>query len=328
MNQPLSRDRSRAPIPGRTCPLHYRYAVRDLARDAEVTADTVYVVGGLYGNGPALSALLGLASRETQPVTLIFNGDFNWFNVDGPGFATINDEVLKHTAIRGNVETEIAGENSDAGCGCGYPDWVGEAEVARSNQIIERLRETACRFPDRRAKLAALPMHITADIGGVRVAIVHGDAESLAGWDFSQEMLSSPSHRKQIASQFATARARIFASSHTCLPVAADFDTPKGKCVLFNSGAAGMPNFSGMRYGVVTRIATRPATHTAPLYGIRIDAAYVEALPLHYDSRQWKEKFLGNWPPGSPAHASYFRRITEGPAYDIRKAVRLTAEAA
>ena len=43
--------------PGRSCPLHYRYAPTSLDRAPEVHARTLYVVGGLYGNDLALDAL-------------------------------------------------------------------------------------------------------------------------------------------------------------------------------------------------------------------------------------------------------------------------------
>ena len=36
-------------------------------------------------------------------------------------FRRVSEEVARHAAIRGNVETEIAGEESGAGCGCAYP---------------------------------------------------------------------------------------------------------------------------------------------------------------------------------------------------------------
>ncbi len=314
--------------PGRTCPLHYRYRPSDLARAPDLAADTLYVVGGLYGNRPALEALLAMAAEETGTVALVFNGDFNWFNVDAAGFQAVNREVLKHAALRGNVETEIAGDDTAAGCGCGYPEWVDDAEVERSNRIIERLRAAALRFPDIRAQLGALPMHLVAEVGGVRTAIVHGDAESLAGWDFSQEALAGAAHRRRIATQFSASRTRIIASSHTCLPVALDFDMPQGRCALINNGAAGMPNFKSTHYGVITRIATRRAKHVVPLYGTRFEAIRIEALPLRYDQARWQREFLANWPEGSPAHASYYRRITAGPAYDMAKAVRLSASLA
>ena len=68
--------------------------------------------------------------------TLVFNGDFNWFDVDPDGFARLNARVLAHAALRGNVETELATDDERAGCGCAYPQWVGDAEVARSNEIV------------------------------------------------------------------------------------------------------------------------------------------------------------------------------------------------
>lgn len=308
--------------PGRSCPLHYRYAPAALAREPEVHAETLYVVGGLYGNRTALAALFDLAAQESGPVTLAFNGDFNWFNVDAEGFCAINQQVLQHEAMRGNVETELAGDDHAAGCGCSYPDWVSDAEVFRSNQIMTRLRDEARAFPALRKQLAALPMHLVAEVGGVRTAIVHGDAHSLAGWDFAQEALRDPAHRARIASQFAAANARIFASSHTCLPVALEFDAPQGVCALINNGAAGMPNFLGTRHGVITRIATRPTRHVEPLYALRAGAVHIEALPLRYDHTRWLEEFLANWPAGSAAHAAYYRRITEGPAYDVSHAKR------
>lgn len=314
--------------PGRNCPLHYRYQPSDLARAPDLAADTLYVIGGLYGNRPALDALLALAAKETGPVTLIFNGDFNWFNVDAEGFGAVNREVFNHVALRGNVETEIAGDDAAAGCGCGYPEWVSDDEVECSNRIVERLRATALQFPEVRARLRALPMQLTAEVGGVGIAIVHGDARSLAGWGFSQEALADAPHRRQIVAEFEAARVRIFASSHTCLPVALDFDTAQGRCALINNGAAGMPNFSDTRYGVITRIATRRAKHVVPLYGTRIDAVRVEALPVRYDQARWQREFLANWPDDSPAHISYYRRITAGPVYDMGKAVRLSVSLA
>ena len=309
--------------PGRSCPIHYGYAPTDLARDPDFAAGILYVVGGLYGNVPALTAILELAARESAPVTLAFNGDFNWFNIDDAGFDAINEQVLKHHAIRGNVETEIAGDDETAGCGCGYPDWVSDAEVARSNEIIAHLRTTARRHPGLRERLAALPMHLVAEVAGIRVAIVHGDAESLAGWAFSQEMLAPPAAIARLPTRFERANVRVFASTHTCLPVATDCVSRQGRCVLINNGAAGMPNFEGTACGVITRIAASPSSAPAePLYATGLGSLYIEALPVHYDPARWLEQFSVNWPPGTAAHQSYYGRITQGPRYALSQAVR------
>ena len=48
--------------PGRACPLSYRYGATALARCREQDADTLYVIGGLYGNRPALAAIEALAA--------------------------------------------------------------------------------------------------------------------------------------------------------------------------------------------------------------------------------------------------------------------------
>jgi hypothetical protein len=153
-------------MPGRSCPLHYRYAPADLAHEPDLITETLYVIGGLYGNRLALDVVLGLDAKEARPATLAFNGDFNWFDVDDAGFAAINEEVLKHHAIRGNVETEIADEDESAVCGCACPDWVSDAEVERSTAIIARLRTTARRHPALRARLPVVGQPEPAVTGG------------------------------------------------------------------------------------------------------------------------------------------------------------------
>ena len=304
-----------AAIAGRNCPLHYRYAAAALAGPAAIAADALYVVGGLYGNRSALEALFRLAERERETPAIVFNGDFNWFDIDPAGFLQINQTVLRHTALRGNVETELADDASDAGCGCAYPESVSDAEVGYSNQIIACLKATARTLPGLREHLAGLPMHLTAEVGGVRIGIVHGDAESLAGWGFAHDALADPGNDARLARWFADANVRVFASSHTCLPALREIDLPAGKSAVVNNGAAGMPNFSGTRFGMVTRIGGSPAPAGLALYGGRIDGVYVDALRLEYDHAAWMQQFLDNWPEGSPAHASYFRRIMSGPAF-------------
>jgi hypothetical protein len=292
-------------------------------RAPQVTADALYVVGGLYGNVEALAALEELAAAERGSSAIVFNGDFHWFDVDPADFAQVSARVLAHPALRGNVETEIAGEDSGAGCGCAYPLDVADAEVSRSNEILERLRGTARLDPPLRARLAELPMHLTARVGAARVGIVHGDAASLAGWGFAQDQLDRPSHARWVESMFREAHVDVFASTHTCLPALRRFEWLGGRGgmgVVANNGAAGMPNFSGALHGVVTRIALEPFAGAGRLYGERIAGVHVEALALAYDHERWLARFLAQWPEGSPAHASYFRRIVEGPRFELARA--------
>ena len=303
--------------PGRTCPVRYRYGARALAAPATLRTNSLWIAGGLYGNSFALRRLEELFAAERGASALVFNGDFHWFDVADEVFDEIERGVSRHAATRGNVETEIAQPQAGAGCGCGYPDWVDDVDVARSNRIIERLQETARRALGAAARLAALPMYRVADVGGARIAIVHGDADSLAGWSFSQETLATRDGREAAAAAFNAAGVQVFASNHTCLPV---LQAIEGAGVIVNNGAAGMPNFAGTEHGLATRISLAP--HPQALYRTRLGPLHVEAIPIDYDALAWREAFLAQWPEGSDAHASYWRRITEGPQYGVARAVR------
>jgi hypothetical protein len=304
---------------GRSCSVSYRYAPAVFNAPATVETDILYVVGGLYGNEQALATVLQLFGAERGRKHLIFNGDFNWFNSAPASFCRINETVLSHDATRGNVETELGPPSlrGDAGCGCAYPEWVGDDVVFRSNAIMAQLASTAASFPQLQSRLAALPMWRRIDVGGTPVGIVHGDAESLAGWGFSRERLADPAHRLTVREWFDLAQVRIFASSHTCLPVMhaladTDTDTQDRTCLVANNGAAGMPNFAGAQSGLLTRIATSPYRHGTSCYGTQLDNVFIDAVPIDYDSLQFQRAFLAQWPAGSPAHTSYWERIANG----------------
>lgn len=323
-----------ATAPGRSCPLHYRYRPEALACEAAAhwqALDVLYVVGGLYGNELALQRVLALFEREQGRKRLVFNGDFHWFDADPAVFARIQQAVLAHGVLRGNVETEIAapaeaGEAGAAGCGCAYPAWVEDGVVERSNRILARLKQAAS--PAQQAELAALPMWLRADVGPLRLGIVHGDAGSLAGWGFAQEHLREAAHRAQATHWLDRAQVDAFACSHTCLPVFQALpgraeDQPGAARWVLNNGAAGMPNFEGDAAGLLTRIARSPYPGPERRYGVALGAGVqAEALALDVDSADWQARFLAQWPPGSDAHRSYFSRLQQGPRYSPAQAVR------
>lgn len=288
--------------PGRSCPLSYRYGPQALAHAPTRQAHTLYVVGGLYGNVPALDALDALIAQERGPVTVCFNGDFNWFNVAPHTLRAVNTRVLAHDATAGNVEVELCAALDEAGCGCAYPAQVSAEVVERSNRIHARLKAALHEHPDLRAALSDLPMFACYQIESVRVGVVHGDAHALAGWDFDREALAHADGA--LDALFRQAQVAVFASSHTCVPALKQL----AGGVVINNGAAGMPNFSGLRQGLVTRISTQPAPQ-APLYGVVHQGVHVQAMALAYDEQRWTQEFLAQWPPGSDAYLSYFARI-------------------
>jgi hypothetical protein len=288
--------------------LRYRYGPQAIAAAPRQQAETLYVIGGLYGNLPALDVIEQMVARETGSVTLCFNGDFNWFNVDDEGFRAINQRVLRYDAIVGNVEAELSTSGDEAGCGCAYPEQVDANVVERSNRIHARLKETAQRHADLTARLDRLPMYARYDLGDCRVGVVHGDAESLAGWRFGVDEVNRPGHLQWLSSAFDAAQVDVFASSHTCEAVLRRFPVKDRFAVLINNGAAGMPNAGGRLPGLITRIALTPSPHPVA-YGAQTKDVYIDAVPLPYDQEQWRRMFLSNWPEQSDAHLSYFSRI-------------------
>ncbi|HJY83705.1 MAG TPA: hypothetical protein VKK81_21795 [Candidatus Binatia bacterium] len=236
-------------------------------------------------------------------------------------FARLNERVLRFAATRGNVETELGAGGSEAGCGCGYPEWVDDSVVERSNAVMHRLRQTAAGFPALQAQLAALPMWQRIDVGATRVAVVHGDAESLAGWGFAQEALKEAAHLAQVRRWFAQAQVDIFASSHTNLPIFQPLPVHGQTKVIANNGAAGLPNFAGTQYGLLTRIATRAYEGANHCFGMRVGDVYIDALAIPYDQPTWERCFLDQWPEGSAAHTAYWARIRQGPNYPPTVAV-------
>ncbi|MFN8774883.1 MAG: hypothetical protein ACK5ZQ_18140 [bacterium] len=314
--------------PGRSCPLHYRYRPEDFAVEApydQQDLEVLYVVGGIYGNELALARVLELFEAERGRKRLVFNGDFHWVDADPASFSRVQSEVLAHGATRGNVETELAtaDEGGDTGCGCAYPDWVGDGVVERSNRILGRLRLAT--NASQRAEMSVLPMWLRADVGTLRLAIVHGDATSLAGWGFAQEHLRDAGHRAEVARWLDRAEVDACACTHTCLPVFQAVQAPSGRLPrwILNNGAAGMPNFRGDTAGLLTRIAVEPFAGSEMRFGVATGRGVMaEAIAIDIDAHAWRAGFEAQWPAGSDAYQSYFDRIVQGPAYDPADAVR------
>jgi len=288
---------------GRDCPLDYRLARDAFSAEPLFDCDVLYVVGGLYGNRQALAAVQRRLATEPN-ARVVFNGDAHWFDRDPQIFQQIEQGISAHLALRGNVETELGrADDSGAGCGCAYPITVDEIVVERSNAIQLELSKTVQGLPGTAERLAARPATTLVRIGGQRVAISHGDEQSLAGWACSPEALSEAARQQQLDNWFAAQNIQVLATSHTCSAAALNLEHG----ALINNGAAGMPNFAGGRYGLLSRIATTP--HPAALYRCQRDGLFIEALPLNYDHDAFLADFDRQWPADSPAALSYRSRI-------------------
>ncbi|MEK9816412.1 MAG: hypothetical protein VW447_04755, partial [Limnobacter sp.] len=156
---------------GRSCPIRYQYGAAKIAQVPATQCDVLYVVGGLYGNPFALDSIEKLASRESGNVRICFNGDFNWFNKSLEDFVHINQRVLNHDCILGNVEAELGEPLDVADCGCAYPENVDQGVVDRSNFIHTELKRCAQQQPELLSKLLAKPFFARYSVDELMVAV-------------------------------------------------------------------------------------------------------------------------------------------------------------
>lgn len=299
---------------GRSCPLAYRYdAGRLCEQPMIVTEEVLYVVGGLYGNPYALAEIERMAQAEERAgrrVRLVFNGDFNWFNAEDELFQAINRRVLKHTVCLGNVEYELANPSADAGCGCAYPDFVEQGVVERSNRIMTRLQGIAANYPAIQAELARQPRYLCLIFGGLKILVVHGDPDSLAGWGLAHERFQA-GNAADLERWFRATDADIVASTHTCLPVLWSGQVDQRARTVVNNGSAGMSNLQADRRGLITRISAAAGAEGAVAGHIH-GSLQVSLMPVAFDHEAWVPHFDALWPSGSDAAESYRHRIVGG----------------
>ncbi|MBS3805220.1 MAG: hypothetical protein KGY54_11770 [Oleiphilaceae bacterium] len=299
---------------GRSCPIHYRYKPEELLRRPEFwNDDVVYVVGGLYGNPFALDEIEAMADRERAAglsVRILFNGDFNWFNADRRLFASINDRVLGHEAMLGNVEYELANPGGEAGCGCAYPAFVDDGTVERSNRIMQKLQQVAGNDVKNRQKLGSLPRWRSIIFGGLKVLVLHGDPESLAGWGLSREVLAQ-SDGNRLADWFRRTGADVILCTHTCLPLTWSGEVDGRNRCLLNNGSAGMANLEGDARGFLVRLGASESPH-GPVAFHRLTDLRLSLDPIAFDLKRWLSLFDRLWPTGSDAALSYRQRLVSG----------------
>src|SRR5258706_1610396 len=93
-----------ARTPGRSCPRHYRYSPAVFGRAADLEAQSLYIVGGLYGNPFALEAVVDLPRPEGA--NLVFYGGFHWVQVRAGEIQKRHASALEHAGLPGDVWAE------------------------------------------------------------------------------------------------------------------------------------------------------------------------------------------------------------------------------
>ncbi|ESR24640.1 radical SAM protein [Lutibaculum baratangense] len=190
---------------------------------------TVLVFGGPYSNLEATRALLDQARRlEIAPDHVICTGDVVAYGADP--VATV--ELIRRSGVRvvrGNCEQSLAAGISD--CGCGFSpgsacDRLSAAWFAHADRHLDE---------DARAWMAGLPSRLDIEIGGRRLAVVHGGTETVNRFIFA----STASREKQ--RELALAGTDGLIGGHCGIP----FTQIVGGRLWHNAGAIGLPAHDG-----------------------------------------------------------------------------------
>ena len=190
---------------------------------------TVLVFGGPYSNAQATRAILDEAKRLRIPRShTICTGDIVAYC--GSPAATI--ELVRRAKIHvvmGNCDEQLGNDGLD--CGCGFPE----------GSSCERLSSAWFGYADRevgaadRRWLAKLPKRVDLDIGGFRLAVIHGSVSSINSFVFA----TSEQALKRRELELCGADGVI--AGHTGIP----FTEVVDGLLWHNAGVVGMPANDG-----------------------------------------------------------------------------------
>ena len=260
---------------GRMCPADYRLfdpAVFDRARRHHRRG----ALRGRRALRQPRGARRGRAAGagERAPVTIVFNGDFHWFDAEPDWFAAIErgvgapsraarqcrDRDRAAQRRRRRLRLRLSGDGRRGRGPALQPDPGRAARRCRGRRRRVAARR-ACRCISSRRSAACASASCTAT-----------PRRSPAGASRTTRSTIRQAAR-WLAEVPRASRVDVFASTHTCLAALRDFALPNGRLTVINNGAAGMPNFAGTHFGLISRIATRPSPHP-PLYGTRRDGVH------------------------------------------------------
>ncbi len=296
---------------GRSCPMDYAISPT-IFQEEPVQADSFYIIGGLYGNPFALKKLKEDVQKEKEATgiepTLIFNGDYHWFDCDPQSFAWIEETISQDIKMLGNVEAEFLrqGQN-EAGCGCAYPSTTSDQTVEWSNAIHAQLKTMVQGhdFPHSYFKHERPPA-LCIEAKGHRIAVLHGDEKWLAGWENDASRLMEEDRQQELKNFMDSHQLDAISCTHTCRPVVLEWPEQ----ILINNGSSGMASCDAGLFGLYCRISDQPSPRA--LYRKSLSSVYMELLPLEFDQQAFLNWFDELWPAGSPAALSYRDRISQG----------------
>ncbi|HXP77990.1 MAG TPA: radical SAM protein [Stellaceae bacterium] len=189
----------------------------------------VLVFGGPYSNLEATSAVLAEARRRgIPPERILCTGDIVAYAADAVATtAAVREAGI--WAVRGNCEESLAAGAED--CGCGY------AEGSACDRLASEWYAHAHRTLDAESRrwMSALPRRLTIEVGGRRLAVIHGGVRQINRFVFAST--PEPVKRREIAT---LAEDGVIAG-HSGIP----FSELVAGTLWHNAGAIGMPANDG-----------------------------------------------------------------------------------
>jgi SAM-dependent methyltransferase/predicted phosphodiesterase len=188
----------------------------------------VLIFGGPYSNVEATAAVLDEARRRgIPPGNIVCTGDLAAYCADPQ--AVIN--LVRESGIRlvmGNCEESLATEA--AGCGCGFS--ADSACAALSSQWYPYVDRNV--DAESRVWMASLPRRLDLEVGGRRLAVIHGSVTQINRFVFA-------SSDDAIEEELTASGCNGVIGGHCGLP----FTRETGGRLWHNAGVVGMPANDG-----------------------------------------------------------------------------------
>ena len=187
--------------------------------------------GGPYSNIHALDALFAEAALlGIPPARMICTGDVVAYAAD-PVAVTERMMAAGIPTIMGNCEESLGAEAQD--CGCGFAEGTA-CELLARGWYAHALRSLGAQH---RAWMAGLPRRLVVEIGGRRLAVLHGAAGSINRFLFASDAAAV------FADEIAATGCEGVIAGHCGLP----FTRIIGSALWHNAGAIGRPANDGTR---------------------------------------------------------------------------------
>ena len=231
--------------------------------------DTLTVFGDIHGNLPALEAVLN--DIDARGLTNLYClGDL-------VGYGTFPNEVVEIIQARGiptlmgNYDQGVGNDSDD--CGCAYK--TSDARALGDRSIAWTNAHTSA---ENKAYLRSLPMRIPAQVGDLRVMLVHGSPRKVNEYLYEDRPDSSFERLLDLV------EADVLVCGHTHLPYHKVL--PSGRHVI-NAGSVGKPKDHDPRAGYIVLRVDK--------YDLRVDfirVAYdVEQAAEAIESTQMPNEF-------------------------------------